>query len=201
MPTQSRRTIYTNRFAQSWESTYQRDLSLVQKFHQSLPDFAPTPLVPLPDLAKELGVKEVFVKDETNRLNLPSFKILGASWATFLAIVQRAKLSPQTDLAELGAAAQRLGLKLYTATDGNHGRAIARMAKILGIRAEVFIPIDLDEVTEALIVGEGANAVRVEGDYDDAVRKADEEGRRVGGVTVQDTAWEGYEEIPGVRYS
>lgn len=144
-------------------------------------------------------MKKIFVKDESNRLGLPAFKILGASWATFRAITQRAKLPLEAELADVARAAQKLGLKLFTATDGNHGRAVAKMAKILGIGAEVFIPRDLDDAAEGFIVAEGANVTRIDGDYDAAVLKADEEGTRQGGVTVQDTAWEGYEEIPRVR--
>lgn len=199
MPLSTRRPIYTNPSAKFWTSPAQSDLSRILKFHQILPDFASTPLVSLPDLAKELGVKKIFVKDESNRLGLPSFKILGASWATFCAVAQRANLSLDTDLADIGAAAQKLGLALYTATDGNHGRAIAKMARILGIEAVVFIPMDLDKGPENFIRGEGAKVVRVDGDYDLAVRTADEEGNKLGEVVVQDTAWEGYEEIPGVR--
>jgi diaminopropionate ammonia-lyase len=199
MSPSSRRPIYTNPSAKTWTSPPQEDFSRVLKFHHSLPDFKATPLVPLPDLAKELGVKKIFVKDESNRLGLPAFKILGASWATFRAITQRAKLPLEAELADVARAAQKLGLKLFTATDGNHGRAVAKMAKILGIGAEVFIPRDLDDAAEGFIVAEGANVTRIDGDYDAAVLKADEEGTRQGGVTVQDTAWEGYEEIPRVR--
>jgi diaminopropionate ammonia-lyase len=53
----------------------------VRAFHQGLPGHAPTPLTEVPALAAELGAARVFVKDESSRLGLPAFKILGASWA------------------------------------------------------------------------------------------------------------------------
>ena len=89
-------------------------------FHRSLPGYEPTPLVPVPALATELGVGRVLVKDESSRLGLPAFKVLGASWAC------------QQVLAE------QPGAMLVTATDGNHGRAVARMAAHLGVGATVY---------------------------------------------------------------
>lgn len=50
-------------------------------YHRSLPGYRPTPLVDIPGLAAALGVARVLVKDESDRLGLPAFKILGASWA------------------------------------------------------------------------------------------------------------------------
>ena len=84
-------------------------------FHRSLPGYAPTPLVPVPAIAAELGVGRVLVKDESSRLGLPAFKILGASWACRQVLEQRP------------------GATLVTATDGNHGRAVARMAAHFGV--------------------------------------------------------------------
>jgi diaminopropionate ammonia-lyase len=148
-------------------------------FHQSLPGYSPTPLVPVPELAAELGVGRVLVKDESSRLGLPAFKVLGASWAC-RQVLQR-----------------RPGAMLVTATDGNHGRAVARMAAHFGVAATVFVPQVMLPDTAARIAAEGAKIVWVDGDYDDAVRRAaafagDEPGRAL----VQDTAWAGYEEVP-----
>lgn len=148
-------------------------------FHRTLPGYAPTRLVDLPPLAEELGVGRVLVKDESSRLGLPAFKILGASWACRQAIGR----SP--------------GAALVTATDGNHGRAVARMARELGTTATIFVPDVMLESTAALIASEGAEVVRVDGDYDEAVRTAAEHAAAAPGrALVQDTAWEGYEEVP-----
>jgi diaminopropionate ammonia-lyase len=148
-------------------------------FHQSLPGYSPTPLVPVPELAAELGVGRVLVKDESSRLGLPAFKVLGASWAC-RQVLQR-----------------RPGAMLVTATDGNHGRAVARMAAHFGVAATVFVPQVMLPDAAARIAAEGAKIVWVDGDYDDAVRRAaafagDEPGRAL----VQDTAWAGYEQVP-----
>jgi diaminopropionate ammonia-lyase len=148
-------------------------------FHEGLPGYAPTRLVSLPSLAAELGVREVLVKDESSRLGLPAFKILGASWAV-------AKV--------VGA---RSDIRLVTATDGNHGRAVAHMAALLGLTSTVFVPAVMTTAAADAIAAEGADVVRIEGDYDIAVataaRFADEHPDR---ELIQDTAWEGYEQVP-----
>lgn len=146
--------------------------------HRSLPGYAPTPLVDLPALAAELGVGQVLVKDESSRLGLPAFKALGASWAS-RQVLER---SP--------------GAELVTATDGNHGRAVARMAARLGTTSTIFVPAVMPESTAALIAGEGAEVVRVDGDYDEAVRAAAAHADAPGRELVQDTAWAGYEQVP-----
>ena len=148
-------------------------------FHQSLPGYSPTPLVSVPGLAAELGIGRLLVKDESSRLGLPAFKVLGASWAC-RQVLQR-----------------HPGATLVTATDGNHGRAVARMAAHFGVRAIVFVPVVMLPQTAARIAAEGAKVVWVDGDYNNAVRcaaafAADQPGRAL----VQDTAWAGYEQVP-----
>ncbi len=154
----------------------------VGEFHSGLPDYAPTPLTELPALAEDLGVGRVFVKDESSRLGLPAFKALGASWAIHRALSQRASDGP---------------VRLVTATDGNHGRAVARMARLLGHRAHVLVPQGVHPAAVAAITAEGAEVTSVAGTYDEAVRQAADASREPGSILVQDTAWPGYEQIPG----
>lgn len=153
--------------------------SAARDLHRSLPEYRPTPLVDLPTLATQLGAGRLLVKDESSRLGLPAFKALGASWACRQVLDRSA------------------GAELVTATDGNHGRAVARTAAQLGTTATVFVPVVMPSSTVALIVSEGARVEPVDGDYDVAVRAAaayaDAAGDR---ELVQDTAWEGYEEVP-----
>lgn len=149
-------------------------------FHRSLDGYAPTPLIELPSLATELGVGRVFAKDESSRLGLPAFKALGASWAVHRAL--RGVDNPVT---------------VVTATDGNHGRAVARFARLLGHRAEIVVPPGVHPSAVQAIVDEGASVTAIDGTYDDAVAAAATLAKRIGGVLVQDTAWDGYEEIPG----
>ena len=94
--------------------------------------------------------------------------------------------------------ASRAKLELYTATDGNHGRAVARMAKIFGVVAKVYVPSIMEQSTRALIAQEGAVVMVVDGDYDTAVKRSEEESVEANGILIQDTAWPGYEEIPQV---
>jgi diaminopropionate ammonia-lyase len=156
----------------------------VAEFHRSLPGYAPTRLTALPDLARTFGVARVFAKDESNRLGLPAFKALGASWAIHRALRERTPTGPLT---------------IVTATDGNHGRAVARFARQFGHRAVVFVPDAVQPAAVQAIRDEGAGVTHIPGDYDAAVRAA---ARAAGtdhaqAVLVQDTAWDGYEQVPG----
>jgi diaminopropionate ammonia-lyase len=190
-------SIYVNPTAQSWTLDHTSDFSYVQKFHRSLPDFAPAPLVCLADLAKELGVRKIFVKDESSRIGLPSFKILGASWGAFRAIAARANLPLDANLSQISAAARKDGIKLFAATDGNHGRAVARIAALLDLKAQIFVPNFMNAATRKLIGSEGAKVTSVDGDYDAAVDEASRHaGATSGGLLVQDTSFEGYEVTP-----
>jgi len=175
----------------------------VLAFHRCLPGYAPTPLTEVPALAAELGVGRVFVKDESARLGLPAFKVLGASWA----VRQLLAREPGADgsrpaspgLAGLRSlAADRPGLVFVTATDGNHGRAVARMARLVAAPAHVFVPAITQPSVVAAIEGEGARVTQAAGSYDEAVAAAARwaEGRPAAEL-VQDTAWPGYEQIPG----
>ncbi|MEP9381375.1 pyridoxal-phosphate dependent enzyme [Nocardioides cheoyonin] len=145
-------------------------------YHRTLPGYAPTPLVEVP---AGPGTGRVLVKDESHRFDLGAFKLLGASWAC-----ERA-LEGRTDVV------------LVTATDGNHGRAVARSARLRGLAARVYMPPSADVVVRR-IEAEGATLVHVDGSYDDAVAAAAAYAEKdAAAVLVQDTAWEGYEEIPG----
>ena len=181
----------------------------VRAFHASLPGYAPTPLTEVPALANELGVGRVFVKDESSRLGLPAFKVLGASWAVHQLLTgspanepalpsEPAIPAPPDALARLrAAAAHRPGLIFVTATDGNHGRAVARMARLTGAPARVFVPAVTGPVTRAAIASEGAEVTQIDGTYDEAVATARQWAQdHPGAALVQDTAWPGYEQVP-----
>src|SRR5919199_5038358 len=152
-------------------------------FHRRLPGYEETPLVDAPGLADALGVGKVLVKDESSRLGLPAFKILGASWAVYRALEERLPEGAFGDWETLEGLRERLGplrpLNLVAATDGNHGRAVARVARILGLSARIFVPEDMASARREAIAGEGAEVVVVRGTYDEAVeRSAAEEGER-----------------------
>jgi diaminopropionate ammonia-lyase len=190
--------MYCNPSAASWVYSGPGPNARVEPFHRSLPDYAVTPLISLPGLARELGLGHVLLKDESNRLGLPAFKILGASWAVFKAVAVECSLPFTSTLAEVGVAAQKAGIRLVTCTEGNWGRAVSRMAKYLNITAIIFVPDFMDQPTQQKIESEGAKVVVVDGNYDRSITVAKEEAAR-DGLLVMDVSWEGYDEIPEVQ--
>ena len=169
------------------------------RFHRRLPGYEETPLVDAPKLAGALGVGKVFVKDESNRLGLPAFKVLGASWAVYRALEERLGDEGFGDWEEIGELEERLEplrpLSLVAATDGNHGRAVARVARLLDLGAKIFVPRDMAAARQEAIAREGAEVIAVDGTYDEAVEISSEEaGDR--GLVISDMSWPGYERIP-----
>jgi diaminopropionate ammonia-lyase len=169
-------------------------------FHAGLPGYRPTELRELPALAAELRVGRVFVKDESARLGLPAFKVLGASWAVARILAGPAGSAALGDLpvAALRRAAAGQPAELVTATDGNHGRAVAWMGRLLGLPARIFVPRAVPAGARAGIAAEGGAVTVVDGPYDQAVVRA--AAYAVAGparVLVQDSAWPGYEQVPG----
>lgn len=150
------------------------------RFHRSLDGYEPTPLVDATELAAEWGVGRVLLKFERERFGLPAFKFLGASWAA-----RRLLGEPPYDPK----------IELVAATDGNHGRAVARVARRAGLRAHILMPAGTAQARIDAIVNEGANVEIVDGTYDDAVRRS----ASVAGPTrlvLSDTSWPGYEDVP-----
>ena len=145
----------------------------------------------------------MLVKDESSRLGLPAFKIIGASWAVACAVHQALEQRglPAPSLSDgftmLRDAAKALGpMELCCATDGNHGRAVAHMAKLFGFAAKIFVPDTMSQARIDAIAGEGAEVVPIDGTYDDAIkRSADEASSQT--LVISDTSWSGYEEVPG----
>jgi diaminopropionate ammonia-lyase len=165
-------------------------------FHAAMPGYRPTALVELPALASRFDVGRVLVKMETERLGLPSFKILGASWAVVEAL--RPLLPPDWEPRDgLHALAGRLpGRTLACATDGNHGRAVALLARTLELPARIYVPTNLSATRLAAIASEGAEIIHVDGSYDEAVARSARDAQANGDVLVSDTSWPGYEAVP-----
>jgi diaminopropionate ammonia-lyase len=167
------------------------------RFHMTMPGYAPTRLAAAPQTAAALGLGDLLVKLEVERFGLPSFKVLGASWATCRALSARAGLDePAATFGRLQSLAAGLGdLTLVAATDGNHGRAVAHMARLLGLGARILVPDDMAVARVDAISGEGAQVQIVHGDYDAAVAAsaalADERH-----LVISDTSWPGYREVP-----
>lgn len=170
-------------------------------FHQSFPQYEVTPLTELPLMADHLGLGTLFVKDESYRFGLNAFKVLGGSYSMAKYVAQKLgkDVSELTyDVFTSEELRKEFGqATFFTATDGNHGRGVAWAAKRLGQKAVIFMPKGTTETRLKNIEKEGATVTIEELNYDDCVRKAVAEAAKVdNGVVVQDTAWDGYEEIP-----
>jgi diaminopropionate ammonia-lyase len=169
-------------------------------FHRSFAEYAPTPLVSLPRLAEYLGIRALFIKDESPRFGLNAFKVLGASYAIGQYLAERLG----RDIGELSAdelrseaVRKQLGeITFTTATDGNHGRAVAWTARQLGCKAVIYMPRGSDPVRLENIRAHGAEATITDLNYDDAGRLSEKMAREHGWVIIQDTAWPGYEDVP-----
>jgi diaminopropionate ammonia-lyase len=164
--------------------------------HHALDGYAPTPLHDAPALAAELGLGAVLLKDESSRFGLPAFKALGAWWAAAWAVAERlGEPALATRPAALRERAHGSGLTLVCATEGNHGRAVARAARGLGLAARVVMSERSTPGRVRAIAAEGAQVELLGGDYDAAVRRAatlaDERH-----LVIADTSWPGYEEVP-----
>ena len=139
------------------------------RFHASLPGYRPTPMRDMRALALELGLGAVTIKDESERLGLPAFKVLGASWAVELAL--REHPSAHT---------------LVAASSGNHGRAVAHVAALRGLRCRVFLPERSSTPRREAIAAEGADVVVVDGSYERAVARASAAAMQPGTVAIAD---------------
>ena len=171
----------------------------LELLHRRLPGYAPSPLLEVPELAEEWQVGEVLLKAETDRLGLPSFKVLGASWAVWTTLLESAGLPPTTPYSPgLLPRLRDAGIsRLVTATDGNHGRAVARVARTFGLDAHVVVPAGAEQVRIAAIAAEGAEVEVADGDYDRAVALAAAQADAdPGALLVQDTWCAGHEQVP-----
>lgn len=178
-----------------------KNVEKARAFHKSFPQYAPTPLAELSRAAEKLGLGGIYVKDESYRFGLNAFKVLGGSFAMARFIAQRLG----RDVSELPyevLTSQKLKeefgqFTFFTATDGNHGRGVAWSANKLGQKAVVYMPKGSSRVRLENIRREGATATIEEVNYDECVRiAAAQSAKTPNSVVIQDTAWDGYEEIP-----
>ncbi|WP_407310403.1 diaminopropionate ammonia-lyase [Desulfosporosinus sp. SB140] len=176
------------------------EIDKARRFHATFPDYEPTPLRSLQKLAHNYGVAGIYVKDESYRFGLNAFKALGGSYAIGRYLAQRL----HKDISELPydvltspEVKRELGdITFATTTDGNHGRGIAWTARQLKQKSVVYMPKGSSQFRLDKIREEGAEASITDLNYDDAVRMTAVEAEKNGWVVVQDTSWEGYEEIP-----
>ena len=172
----------------------------VQNFHRQIPGYRPSPLRSLTNLASMLGVGGIWVKDESQRLDLNSFKVLGGSFAIYRFIKARLGLEGKDlsfdELVSESTRAKLGDITFATATDGNHGRGVAWGASKLNCKAVIYVHKDTSVARIEAIESYGAEVHVIDGTYDDAVHKATVDAEANGWQIISDTSWEGYTDIP-----
>ena len=172
----------------------------VREFHASFSQYCPTPLIALHGLARKLGLKSVCVKDESQRFGLNAFKVLGGSYAVARCLAERLNQPVQgltkSQLHNTGASTAADKITFISTTDGNHGRGLAWTARELGYPCIIYMPKGSEPTRRDNILALGAQCTITDFNYDDTVRMSWNMAQENGYVMVQDTAWEGYEQIP-----
>lgn len=175
-------------------------LSEVKSFHESFKEYEKTPFIRLRRMAEQLGLSEVIVKDESFRFGLNAFKVLGASYAIGKYLAQKLCKDinelPFPVLKSEEIKKQLGNLTFVTTTDGNHGRGVAWMTKQLGYKAIVYMPKGSTQTRVNNISELGAEVSITEWNYDDTIRFTSEQALKNGWEVIQDTAWEGYADVP-----
>ncbi|HHG9496729.1 TPA: diaminopropionate ammonia-lyase [Citrobacter farmeri] len=171
-----------------------------RSFHRKFSHYQPTPLRELLHLSRKLGLASISIKDESQRFGLNAFKGLGGSFAIGKYLAKKLNRDINTlsfsDLSSAEIKSQIGDITFVTATDGNHGRGVAWAAEQLGINAVVYMPEGSSKIRAQNIRGHGAQCTITDLNYDDTVRLANEMAEKNNWILLQDTAWEGYEEIP-----
>lgn len=189
--------LFCNPDAESFTLPRPRNTTHAIEMQRQLPQFAPTALKSLPELAMEYGVRGIFVKEEGTRAGLGAYKILGASWATFRAICDANDLPYDSKWDVVARAARERGYGLFAATAGNHGRALARLAGLMGITAHIFADKSVSAKMVAKIENEGATVSITDGGYAEALKSATRACRDASnGLHIQDFAFDDYMTIP-----
>ena len=170
------------------------------KFHREIPGYKMTPLRALPNLAQMLGIGGIYIKDEAQRLELNSFKVLGGSYAISRYIQKKLGLTDDEttyDYLVSDECHKRLGdITFAAATDGNHGRGIAWASMKLRHKCVIYVHKETSQARIDAIRRYGAEVHVVDGNYDDAVRLIAEDAKKNNWTIISDTSWDGYTEIP-----
>lgn len=171
-----------------------------RNFHKTFPMYRETPLISRKENAKQWGIDELYVKDESFRFDLNAFKILGSSYAIGNYIAERLNIRMKDltfDLMTSVKLRKELGdLTFVTATDGNHGRSLAWMSKLLRQKSVVYLPKGYSKERLSQIQAEGGLACITEHNYERCIRLASEQAEKNGWIAIQDIAREGYTRIP-----
>ena len=179
----------------------ERDAAQARRFHKSIPRYEETRLVRLSGAAAHYGIRDIYVKDESTRFGLKAFKGLGGSYSMFRILCDKLGLDPKVadyqTFCDPEIRARCAEITFVTATDGNHGKGVSWAAGLFGCQAHVFMPKGSVEARRRAIEEAGsATAVITDLNYDQTVEYANQLGEKNGWILIQDTAWEGYQDIP-----
>ena len=140
--------------------------------------YAPTPLISLNKLSKELNLKNIYYKDESKRFDLKSFKALGGAYA-----VEKVTKGNKD-------------IVVATATAGNHGRSVAWGARRLGLKCKIFISEFVSDARGQAMADLGADVIKVEGNYEKSLIECIKQSTENNWQIVQDVAWKDYMLVP-----
>ncbi len=169
----------------------------IRSVYSGMKEYQRTPLISLEKLSEKLGVGKIWVKDESYRFGLNSFKSLGGIYAIYRTLEEMAGKSISISDIFSPSFKENVGeLTFSAATDGNHGLGVAWASMKLGQKAVIYLPKGTVPQRIEAIRKTGAKAVVIDGNYDDAVEKMARDGQNEGWQVISDTAWEGYQDIP-----
>ena len=171
---------------------------------KSWKNYQATPLRELDQVADELGVSRIWLKDESSRFGLGSFKALGGAYAVYYVLSKL--IFEETGEKDLTSTRLRSGefgeilenVTVVTATDGNHGKSVAWGAQQFGCKCKIYLHAEVSQMREEAIAAFDCDIIRVDGNYDDSVRHADKDAHKNGWHVVSDTSYEGYRKIPSL---
>ncbi len=168
----------------------------IHNFHKTIPHYCPTPLINLSDLASKIGLGDIYVKDESQRFGLNAFKVLGGTYAIAKIAMQNRNI--KTDNIEFEHLLNDFDKPIIfaTATAGNHGTGIAWAAHVMKQQAVIYMPKGVAQASVQRARNLGAKVIVTNVNYDDTVSLAAKDAKVNGWILVQDTAWEGYTQIP-----
>lgn len=185
--------ILENKHIEDIKPTFSQDAI---GFHQQLPGYTPTPLIDWPVYASQHHFKNLFIKDESQRFGLKAFKSLGGSYAMFRILCKRNYLNPKTTSFDQLRSMDHHDVTFVCATDGNHGHGVSWAASLFGCAAYILMPKGSSEARRKRMERKNVQAVITDLSYDQAVQKASDLAQENHWILIQDTAWEGYTQIP-----
>lgn len=162
----------------------------------------PYDVTPLSQFKDDFG-QDVFLKDETNRMELCCFKGLGGIYAVAALIGEQWTKAGNRKLAakefltpDVRSFASTLSF--VCASAGNHGLAVAKGASIFGANAIIYLSKQVPMSFEIRLVAAGAQVIREGDTYEQSCDVAKECADQLNMILLADSSWEGYTYAPSL---